>query len=362
MRRAAQWGLCVILASLALPGIPTARGDDPAEPKVVFVVEAKVDEFVDRIEALGTTKANESVDVTSNITEKVVEIRFDDGQTVVAGDVLVVLDAAEEQADLQSAEAVLAEKRLAFQRAQELESRKFAATAHLDERRAALRQAEADIAMIRSRIADRIIRAPFGGVVGLRDVSVGALIEPGDRITTLDDTSIVKLDFSIPSTYLAALKRGLPIVARSVSFPGRLLKGSIKSIGSRIDPVTRSVIARATLSNADGALRPGLLMTVELLKNARKTVVVPESALVPRGRKHLVYVVDESDGNVVVRREVKIGARRPGEVEILSGLNAGETVIVQGSFRVRPGDTVIIGSRDDMSAHGGSKSAGTPGS
>lgn len=358
MRRAAQWGLCVILASLALPGIPTARGADPAEPKVVFVVEAKVDEFVDRIEALGTTKANESVDVTSNITEKVVEIRFDDGQTVVAGDVLVVLDAAEEQ----SAEAVLAEKRLAFQRAQELESRKFAATAHLDERRAALRQAEADIAMIRSRIADRIIRAPFGGVVGLRDVSVGALIEPGDRITTLDDTSIVKLDFSIPSTYLAALKRGLPIVARSVSFPGRLFKGSIKSIGSRIDPVTRSVIARATLSNADGALRPGLLMTVELLKNARKTVVVPESALVSRGRKHLVYVVDESDGNVVVRREVKIGARRPGEVEILSGLNAGETVIVQGSFRVRPGDTVIIGSRDDMSAHGGSKSAGTPGS
>jgi len=341
MRRATRWGLCLILAVLALPGLSAAQGAGPEDPKVVFVAPARIDEFVDRIEALGTTRANESVDVTANITEKVIEIRFDDGQTVTAGDVLVVLDSAEERADLQSAEAVLAEKRLAFERAQELESRKFAATAQLDERRAALRQAEADIAMIRSRIADRVIRAPFGGVVGLRDVSVGALIEPGDRITTLDDTSIVKLDFSVPSSYLAALKRGLPIIARSASFPGRVFEGEVKSIDSRIDPVTRSVIARATLANDDGALRPGLLMTVEMLKTPRRAVVVPESALVSRGRTHLVYVVDETGGNVVAGREVEIGARRPGEVEIVGGLSPGEMVIVQGGFRVRPGQEVI---------------------
>jgi len=347
MRRATQWGLSVVLMLLALPGIPMARSADPADPKVVFVAAAGIDDFVDRIEALGTTRANESVDITANITEKVVDIRFDDGQTVAAGDILVVLDTAEERADLQSANAVLAEKRLAFERAQELESRKFAATAHLDERRAALRQAEADIAMIRSRIADRIIRAPFGGVVGLRDVSVGTLIEPGDRIATLDDLSVVKLDFAVPSTYLTVLRPGLNIVARSESFPGRVFEGEVKSVDSRIDPVTRSIVARAVLPNDDGALRPGLLMKVELLKNPRRAVVIPESALIPRGRKQFVHVIDEANGNTVERREVTIGARRRGEAEVLEGLAAGETVIIEGGFRVRPGEKVVPSTRVD---------------
>lgn len=338
----ARWGLCLALAMAALPQAAAAQGTSPKEPLPVFATAARVGDFVDRIEALGTTRANESVDVTANITEKVVDIRFDDGQTVAAGDVLVVLDSAEERADLESARAVLDERRLAFDRAHELESRKFAATAQLDERRAALRQAEADIAMIRSRIADRTIRAPFGGVVGLRNVSVGALIEPGDRITTLDDVGVIKLDFSVPSSYLPTLRPELAIVARSAVFPDRVFDGTIRSVDSRIDPVTRSILARAVLPNTDGALRPGLLMTVELLKNPRKAIIVPESALIPQGRGHAVYVVNEADGNTVERRAVTLGARRPGEVEIVGGLAAGETVITEGAFRVRPGDTVVV--------------------
>lgn len=318
-----------------------------AAPQPVIVALARMAEFVDRVEALGTTRANETVRISSNVTEKVVEIRFDSGQTVSAGQVLVVLQKAEEEAELAAAEAVLAERRLAFERAEKLETRKFTATAQLDVRRAALREAEADIEAIKSRIADRVLRAPFGGIVGLRNISVGALVEPGDLITTVDDLSLIKVDFTVPTTYLATLRQGLPIVAKARAFGDRSFEGEIASIGTQVDPVTRSVVARAILSNDDGLLRPGLLMTIELLKNPRRGIVVPEEALVPRGRRNYVYVVDEDQDNTVVRREVEIGARRPGEVEIVTGLEEGEKVISRGAMQVRPGQKVVIKSVEE---------------
>lgn len=333
-------GTAVILGGIHGPS--HAQQGRQAAPQQVIVALARVAEFVDRVEALGTTRANETVRISSNVTEKVAEIRFDDGQTVTAGQLLVVLEKAEEEADLAAAEAVLAERRLAFERAEKLELRKFTATAQLDVRRAALREAEARIEAVKSRIADRVLRAPFSGVVGLRNISVGALVEPGDLITTLDDLSVIKVDFTVPTTYLATLRLGLPIVAKARAFADRAFEGKIKSIGSRVDPVTRSVVARAVLPNDDGKLRPGLLMSVELLKNPRRAIVVPEHALVPRGRRHYVFVVDGGEGNTVMQREVEIGARRPGEVEIVKGLTEGEKVISRGALQVRPGQKVII--------------------
>jgi membrane fusion protein (multidrug efflux system) len=316
-----------------------AQQSEEEKPQSVIVAPVRIAEVVDRIEALGTTRANETVRVTTTVTGKIREINFDDGQEVAAGDVLVVLETAEEEAQLKAAEAVLAERRLAFARARQLESQQFATTAQLEERRASVQQSEAEIEEIKARIADRVIRAPFGGLVGLRNISLGALVAPGDLITTLDDLSLIKLDFSVPATYLQVLRPGLKVVARTSALPGEPFSGEVNSVGTQVDPVSRSVVVRAVLPNPERMLRPGLLMTVELFKNPRQALVIPEAALIPRGRDNAVLVVDSGKA---VRREVEIGVRRPGEVEILSGLNEGEHVITHGTLTVRPGESVTI--------------------
>jgi membrane fusion protein (multidrug efflux system) len=331
----------ILLVSAAVHPLAAQQADPDQAPPVV-VVPARIVDFVDRVEALGTTRADETVRITANVTEKVREIDFEDGQSVAAGDILVVLDKAEEEADLRADEAILTARRLALDRSRQLESQKFATTAQLEERSAAVHETEARIESIKSRIADRVIRAPFDGVVGLRNISVGTLVEPGTLITTLDDLRVIKVDFSVPSTYLSTLKPGLPIVARTTAFGNQTFSGEVKSVATQVDPVTRSVVARAVLPNPDGLLKPGLLVTVELLKNPRRALIVPEEALIPRGRKNFVLVIDEADGNRAVNREVEIGARRPGEVEILAGLGEGEKVVTHGTMTVRPGQRVTI--------------------
>ncbi|WP_119165336.1 efflux RND transporter periplasmic adaptor subunit [Algihabitans albus] len=338
----ARLPLFLALVAISPPAaLAQSEGEAARPPASVIVAPAQRGEMVDRIEALGTTRANESVGITSSVTDIVQELLFDDGQTVEAGAILAILDKAEEEAELRASQAILSERRLAFQRAQELESRQFAATAQLDERRAALLEAEADIQAIEARIANRVILAPFGGVVGIRDISPGALVEPGDLITTLDDLSVIKLDFSVPAVYLPTLVRGLPIVAKASAFGGREFTGEISSIGSRVDPVTRSITARALIPNPEETLRPGLLMTVELLKNVRRSLIIPEEAVIPRGRQTQVMVVDP-ETETAESREVDLGARRPGAVEVLNGLEEGELVVTHGALQVAPGQRVTI--------------------
>lgn len=344
-----SWVMAALLLSLltAMPAGSPAFGQAPDDRQPVVISIVRSAEFADRIEALGTTRANETVRITANVTEKIAELRFDDGQSVAAGDVLAVLDKSEEEADLRGARALLGEKRLAYQRARELERQRYAATAQLDLRRAEVQEYQARIAAIEARVEDRIIRAPFAGVVGLRNISVGTLVEPGDVITTLDDISVIKVDFSVPSPFLPTLRQGMTVIAKATAFGDREFRGTIRGIDSRVDPVTRSVVARAILPNAHGVLKPGLLMTIELLKNPRTALVVPEEALIPRGRRNSVLVVDEAADNTVERREVTIGARALGRVEIVSGLAAGEKVVTRGALQVRPGQKVTIMAVDD---------------
>lgn len=336
-----------VLLFLAALGDAQAQQGEGGPPPAVVVAPVRVEQVVDRVEALGTARANESVQITTSVTEKIAEIHFEDGQRVAQGDVLVVLDKAEEDAELQAALAILDEKRLAYERSLQLEKRQFTATAQLDERRAALREAEARITALEARVDDRVIRAPFGGVIGLRTVSVGTLVEPGDVITTLDDLSVIKLDFSVPSAYLRTLAPGLRVVATSEPFGEQRFEGVIEGVDTRIDPVTRSIVVRALLPNPDSLLKPGLLMTVELLKDPRQAMFIPEEALIPRGARTQVLVVDEAADNTVASREVTIGSRQPGRVEIVDGLNEGDKVITRGALQVRPGQRVSILAVDE---------------
>lgn len=322
---------------------PAGAGRGPSDdPSPVIVAEARLETLADRIEALGTTHASESVAITSDVAEKVVEIRFHDGQAVEAGDVLVVLDKAEEQADLRAAQAELEEARLAYDRYERLEQRQVAAAAELEARRAALESSQAQIAVIRARIDARVLRAPFAGVVGFRRVSLGALVRPGDVISTLDDLDPMRIDFTVPSEHLEALRPGLAVEVRADALAGRRFRGEIASVGTRVDPVTRSVPVRAGVRNPGPPhlLRPGLLMNVELAKEPREAVVVPEEAIVPRGSQRAVLVVGEDLR--VERRPVETGLRRPGRVEIRAGLAAGERVVTHGAARARPGQRVRV--------------------
>ena len=326
-----------VLASLIVLTTAASSAAAQEERPPVIVAPSTLQRFVDRVEAIGTTRSNETVEIRSNVTEKVVEIGFEDGDTVKKGQLLVGLERAEEEAGIKAAEAQLREARTSYERAQKLESRQYATTASLDERRSAMEGASANLEAARSRLSDREIRAPFDGVVGLRNISPGALVTPGDTITTLDDLDPMKLDFTVPATHLSSLEPGLEIEARSEALGGEIFHGEVRSVSPRIDPVTRAVTARAVLPNPELKIKPGLLMTVELLKRPREAVIVPEEALVPEGEKNFVFVLHRDRDNEAERREVTIGGRQPGEVEIVHGLAAGELVVTHGAMRLRNG-------------------------
>ena len=331
--------------------VPSVQAAPPpkqaATPIPVIVSEVRVDRFVDRAEALGTLKANESVSVTANVTETVSAIHFDDGQRVEAGRVLVEMTSAEEHALLEEARARVAEAERQYARVKSLVAQRSASESLLDERKRDLDTARALLVAIESRLADRLLKAPFAGVLGLRNISPGALVEPGDLITTLDDDSVMKLDFAVSSVFLPDLQPGLGIAARARAYGDRSFQGEIRSIDSRVDPVTRSIQVRALIPNPDRTLKPGVLMQVELLRNPRDALVIPEAALLHQGHDHFVMVVGE--GEKAERRQVRIGARRPGEVEIVEGLAAGERVVTHGHDKVRPGQSVLVRALDDGS-------------
>jgi membrane fusion protein (multidrug efflux system) len=334
---------CFLALAAVVEAAPPSK--QKAKPVPVIIAEVRRDRFVDRVEALGTLKANESVSVTANVTETVSAIHFDDGERVEAGQVLVEMTSAEEHALLEEARVRAAEAQRQYERIKSLVAQRSASESLLDERKRDLDTSRALLVAIESRLADRLIKAPFAGVLGLRNISPGTLVEPGDLITTLDDDSVMKLDFAVPSVFLTDLAPGLAIEAKARAYGERTFTGEIRSIDSRVNPVTRAIQVRALLPNPDRTLKPGILMQVELLRNPRDALVVPESALLQQGQDHFVILVGEEDK--AEQRQIRIGARRPGEVEVIEGLAAGEQVISHGNDKVRPGQRVKIQAIDD---------------
>ena len=332
----------------AAPAAKSGQGGAPAGPRPagfsqmavsVVAVPVKSDRISFELEALGTTRANESVDITAKVVNQVTAVRFAEGQQVSRGQVLVELDAAQVRADLAAAEAALAESRSQYQRSRELYTTRVLSDQQIEQIEATFKGNEARVASARARVADTVIRAPFAGRVGLRKISVGSLISPGTVITTLDDTSTVKLDFTIPETFLSAVQPGLAIKALSVAYPDTPFEGKVSSIDTRVDPSTRSVTVRALLPNPQGLLKPGMFLTVRLSRGAIDAVLVPEQALVPEQGNMFVYVV--KDG-IAAKRKLHLGQRRVGDVQVLDGLAAGELVVTEGTQKLRDGAAVTL--------------------
>lgn len=332
--------LCAALALTACGGAdgPAQHGAAPAATVTTHVVAES--SWTDTIEALGTAQANESVTITAKVTEVVRSVRFSDGDSVRAGDVLVELTGEAEVANLREAQAALNEAQQQLERLEPLVGQGTLPRAQLDTQRAMRDSARARADAIRARLAERVISAPFAGVLGFRQVSDGALVTPGTVITTLDDISVIKLDFSVPEALMAGLAAGQEIAASSIAFPDREFTGTVTSVGSRVDPVSRAVTVRAELPNPERLLKPGMLMTVTLMSAPRQALVIPELSLIQVGNRQTVFVL-RGDGTVE-EVPVRTGARRRGEVEIVQGLNPGDTIVVEGVGKLRSGMAVEV--------------------
>lgn len=352
--------LLLTLALVVVAGVAIKRGLDNAKPverrqagPVPVVVELPVmREFVDRIEALGTARANESVRLTAKVSEIVRRVNFSDGDLAAKGDVLVELTNDAENAQLAEYRASLAEAKKQFARISGLVKRGNAAQSVLDQQKAAVQTAEARIDGTLARLSDRLIRAPFSGILGFRQVSPGTLVTPNTVIATLDDIHLIKLDFAVPEIFLATLTEGLDVLAVSPAYPGVAFRGRVTTVNSRVDPVTRAVTARAEIKNDDSRLRPGMLLTVTVSRSRGLALTVPEEALVPVQDRQYVYVV--TAGNKAERRQITIGERRPGYVEVTDGLGPSDKVVIEGTLRLRPGAAVrIVRIANQESAVGG---------
>jgi membrane fusion protein (multidrug efflux system) len=327
---------------------------------VVRVVKVQEQDFADRIEAVGTAKANESVNITATVSEQVKSVLFKEGSTVQAGDVLVQLEAAEEEALLKEAVVNRDEQKREMDRIRKLKEKEVQTGQKFDQQVSALKAAEARLQQAEARLRDRRVVAPFSGILGIREISPGALVEPGTSITTLDDIDRIKLDFTIPEIYIAVLSKGQRIEAHSAAWPERSFSGTVGIISPRVNSTTRAVQVRAIIPNPDKLLRPGMLLTVTLIANPRRSLSVPEACLVAYGKKQFVYV--KRDDSAVEKREVRLGSREVGRVEVLSGLRAGETVVTDGVMNLRDGAKVRVTGNPENSKVGLSSSGCRDGS
>lgn len=311
------------------------QGGVAAPPVSVVAAPATLGSIEVTFDAVGTLRANEAVTVTSKLSGIVRSIGFQEGQHVAAGAILVELDATEAQAELAVAEAERRTVAQELERSIALLGRQAVAQARVDDLRINLQAAEARVNAARARLQDLTIRAPFAGVAGLRQVSPGALLQPADAVTTLDDISVLKLEFIVPETALRSLAQGMSIAATTPVWPGEEFLGIVSAVNTRVDPVTRTIAVLADLPNPDTRLKPGMFMTVGLqLQNRSNVVLIPEEALVPIGDRQFVFTIVDSK---VERRLVQIGARMGGRVEIASGLSAGDLVVTRGTQKVREG-------------------------
>ena len=323
------------LALLAACGSKDEAARRQAEQVPVTTQVVQTSAWNDTLQALGTAKARESVTVTAKVSEIIEKVHFESGQQVAAGTPLVTLRGQAQEAALVQAQATFAEADQLYKRQRELAAQQLVASATLDTQRAIRDAAEARVLEMRSDIGDRRVRAPFAGVLGIRQVSEGSLVTPTTVIATLDDIERMHVDFQVPEAELASLGKGDKVTATSVAYPGRTFEGEVATIDTRVDPGTRAVTVRADFINADHALRPGMLLDVRMFRPERQALVIPEIAVVQVGRESFVYRVKPDQS--VERVDVVSGARRAGVVEIREGVKAGDRIVVDGTGKLRPG-------------------------
>ncbi len=307
-----------------------AGGPPPMPVEVVKVSQGTVN--VD-ISAVGTLQANESVTIRPQISGRIETIHFDEGQTVRKDEVMFSLDPSEYRAQLAESEATVKLAQLKFDRSKDLLQKSLSSQQQYDEDAAKLEEVNAQLALNKDRLSKTVVRAPFSGVSGLRKVSPGDVIQPGQELVTLDDIHLLKLDFRAPEIYLPDLRSGLNVTVVTDAFPGEIFTGKVYAIAPRVDEASRSILLRARITNDKGRLRPGIFGKVQLrLASRENALLIPEEALWPVGTDMFVYKV--VDGKAQMSK-ISVGKRLKGQVEVLEGLTKEDTVVTAGQMKLR---------------------------
>lgn len=334
-------GMAAFIGYLILQN-QTIKKESSAKSTVVQVKSqtAELSNLKRQVQSLGTVLASESIQVVSNASDYITVLNINEGQTVEKGALLVQLHDVEERARVAELTAQLTEQKRQLDRLKNLTRTQASAQSLLDEQQAKVNTTLAQLDAVKARLNDLTIKAPFSGVLGLRRVSQGAYVSAGTVLTTLDDLSQVRVEFSVAEQYLAQLKPGMQVSSDSVAYPGQPFEGQIKAIDTRLDPISRSVRVHAMVPNPDQKLRPGMLLTVKVTLDQQPAIQISEKALVPLKNKQYVYVIQPD--NTVVQTEVEIGQRLPGLVEISQGLTPGQQVVVEGTQKLQTGTSVTV--------------------
>jgi membrane fusion protein, multidrug efflux system len=316
----------------------------PPPPPVVATARVAAETWGPRLSAVGSLVAIQGIDVANEVPGLVREIRFESGHTVKAGEVLVQIDDAVDQADLLG---LLAQRDLAqikLKRLQSLLKDRSTSQSDYDEAKAQLDGAEAAVAAKRATIAKKRIVAPFAGRLGIRKVDLGDYLPAGSPIVPLNTLDPVYVDYSLPERELTQVSVGQAVSVTVAAYPGREFRGSISAIDSGVDVKTRNVQVRATLANADQALRPGMFAEVATLLPPRDGVLtLPRTAITFAPYGSSVFLIEDKDGKPLVqRRPVTTGGAQGGRVEVLNGLADGDRVVVAGQVKLRNGQEVKI--------------------
>jgi membrane fusion protein (multidrug efflux system) len=330
-------------AAQAKPGgppkaAPAAGGPPPGVP--VKAQPVKVASADSQVTAVGTLLSAESVTIRPEIAGRIVDLHIKEGQAVAKGTPLVVLDDSEYRAQLAGSTANAKTEAQRYDRAKELMAKNFISQEAVD-----VAKGNMDRALSRKRqdetlVAKAVIHAPFSGVLGLRRVSPGAYVKAGDDIVQLDNIASLKLDFRVPESYTPKLKTGQSVHIRVDAFPNDTFEGTIYALDPAMDEKTRTVQARAQIPNPQLKLKPGMFARVAVLLETRENaILVPEQAIWPQGRETFVYRVVEGKAALT---KIEIGTRRPGEVEVLSGLKPDDLVVTDGQIKIKDGAPVTV--------------------
>jgi membrane fusion protein, multidrug efflux system len=361
MSKGGAWGVAIgglvalVILLVGIKGLQISKmmaaGKEMTPPPVtVTSAVVKEENWSPVLPAIGSVSAVQGAIVATELGGVVSEIKFQNGGVAKKGDVIVKLDASQEEALLRSAEAEAELARTDLERAQGLASQKVVSKAELDAAESKFRRLTAIADQMRSNIRKKTLVAPFDGQLGIRQVNVGQMINAGQQIVPLTSLDPVYVDFALPQQHLAQLAQGLEVRVRSDAAPGREFKGKLTAINSMVDPVTRNVSVQATLENPDHALRPGMFAKTEVeLPEKRPALVIPGSAVSYAPFGDSVFVIekkkDEKTGkeSEVIRQQfVRVGEARGDFVSITNGLKAGETVVGTGVFKLRNGMAVAI--------------------
>ena len=330
------------------PGAANPEETRAERPVTVETALAEQRVLQETIEAVGTTRARQSIEIVPEVDGRLTSLGITPGAHVVKGEVLARLDDTIQQADLTEAEAILVEQRQTLERTRQLRLTNAVSQAAEQEAVARLAEAEAKVDRARRRLEDRTIIAPFAGMVGLTNYDVGARVTEGQVLTRLDDLSEVEVEFSLPETVFARVRPGQTLIARSAAFAERDFEGTIDVVDSRIDPVSRAFRTRARIPNSDGTLPAGMFLSLTLVLSQQDHVTVPEESLIFQAAETYVFLVE---GGKAIRRTVTTGQRKDGYIAILTGLDVGDEVITRGLQRVRDGSMLkVLGTEKDATA------------